>query len=73
MWRGLVSSKGNHTWDIVIEYHRCPECGFINESRDKYHYQLGEYLKDVACVRCGFRFTVKKERQPKFGPLLGHE
>ncbi len=27
---------GNHTWDIVTSYERCPNCAYINEDRNKY-------------------------------------
>jgi len=68
-----VSSKGTHTWDIVVDYQRCPECGYINESREKFHYQMGEYLKDVTCLRCQRIFTVKRFRRPKFGPIWDYD
>ena len=64
---------GNHTWDIVIEYLRCPKCGYIIEDRDKYEKVLGQYQKKVGCQRCHHTFTATKERKPTFGPLLGDE
>ena len=36
-WREeAMTQKGEHTWDLVVDYHRCPKCGYINESRVEY-------------------------------------
>lgn len=51
-----------HTWDIILDYQRCPKCGNITESRNKYIYQLGLYQKDVTCNHCGNVFIVTKKR-----------
>ncbi len=64
--------QGEHTWDIVIQYHRCPECGWIIESREGYAYVLGQYQKQVDCDRCHHRFTMILPLQPSFGPLIGN-
>lgn len=64
---------GDHTWDIIIEYFKCPQCGLILESRDKYQYRLGVYQKDLICDRCKHSFTVTKKIKHTFGPLLGDE
>lgn len=66
-----MTQKGEHTWDLVIDYRRCPECGFIIESRDGFEYRLGKWEKEVDCTRCGNRFTVSSSRKPRFGPLIG--
>ncbi len=63
---------GNHTWDLVINYHRCPQCGYIIENRDKYEKQLDRLQKSLACPHCHQTFTVIKKTRPSFGPLLGH-
>lgn len=63
--------KGPHTWDLTLHYHRCPKCGMILESRDDYRYQLGGYVKDLDCHRCGHQWTLRKRTTPKMGPLLG--
>jgi len=63
---------GNHTWDLVITYHRCPKCGYIIENRDKYENQLGQLQKSLVCPLCHENFTVIKKTRPSFGPLLGH-
>jgi len=55
-----MTQKGEHTWDLIIQYHRCPYCEKIVESRDDYHYQLGSWIKEVTCDRCGRTFTLKK-------------
>lgn len=67
----IMTQKGEHTWDLFIEYHRCPECGNIIESREGYTYRLGARYKDVVCSRCNHQFTVKKEEILTFGPLIG--
>ncbi|MBA3957838.1 MAG: hypothetical protein H0X51_05525 [Parachlamydiaceae bacterium] len=66
-----MTQKGTHTWDLVVHYHKCPECGYIIESRQDYHYQLGKYIKELECSRCHKHFTVQKPSKPRFGPLLG--
>lgn len=66
-----MSQEGEHTWDIVIDYHRCPKCGYILESRDKYQYRMGKYVKQLECERCHHQFMVTKSTEPRFGPLLG--
>jgi len=66
-----MSQQGKHTWDIIIHYHRCPECGFIIENREGYRYQLGKYQKEVVCDRCHNHFMLVKQREPSIGPLIG--
>lgn len=66
-----MTQKGEHTWDIVIHYYRCPKCGNIIESREAYKYRLGVYGKDVECPRCHHGFRVLKKTKPTFGPLSG--
>lgn len=68
-----MSNKATHTWDLVVRYHRCPYCGFINESRKRYEYRNGEYVKEMACGRCGKEFVEKKVSKHKFWPLFGKE
>ena len=63
--------KGNHTWDIITQYHKCPKCGSILESRFDYEYRLGKYEKDLICDQCGHHFTLIKKTKPAFGPLWG--
>ena len=66
-----MTQKGLHTWDIIHQYHRCPNCGYIIESRDDYKYLLGKYEKDLECDRCHHQFTLTKHAKPVLGPLLG--
>jgi len=66
-----MSQKGEHTWDLVLHYHCCPQCGKILESRDDYQYRLGCYQKELQCERCHLEFTVTKSTHPTFGPLIG--
>lgn len=63
--------KGTHTWDLNLSYHRCPACGFIFESREGCRYRMGLYQKELECERCGHQYTFSKQKQPRFGPLLG--
>lgn len=66
-----MSQKGPHTWDIITQYHRCPECGYIMESRADFEYVLGRMEKELECPRCTHRFRITKPRPSTFGPLLG--
>lgn len=66
-----MTQKGEHTWDLVIDYQRCPQCGFIIESREGFQYRLGKWEKDVECPRCAHRFSVVSNRKVRFGPLIG--
>lgn len=66
-----MTQKGPHTWDIIIQYHQCPKCGYINESREDYEYRLGKYQKDIRCERCGNNFTLTKRARPSMGPFFG--
>lgn len=60
-----LREKGSHTWDLVVRYHRCPQCGVIIESRTDYVYQLGHYVKQVDCQRCGHKFTDTRRVKPE--------
>lgn len=66
-----MSQKGPHTWDMVIDYLECPNCGRILENRQSYEYHSGQYVKHVKCDYCGNSFTVTKDKNSAFGPLLG--
>jgi rubredoxin len=66
-----MGQKGAHTWDLYLHYHRCPFCGLILESREDFHYILGQYKKDLECPRCKHSFTLVKNVQPALGPLIG--
>lgn len=65
-----MTQKGIHTWDIVYQYHRCPACGFIIESREAYSYQNGKWQKPLTCTRCHHAFNAIKLGRPKQS-LLG--
>lgn len=56
-----MSQKGNHTWDLEIEYYTCPKCEKIIENRESYHYRQGNYKKDVKCPFCKKDFTIVKQ------------
>ena len=66
-----MTQKGEHTWDLVIDYLRCPKCGFINEDRQEYHYLLGAWIKEIICNRCEYTFRIEDKRKVTFGPLIG--
>lgn len=66
-----MTQKGEHTWDLILQYHRCPQCNFIIESREDYLFTNKAWTKDVSCPRCGNHFTVTKTRKKTFGPLIG--
>lgn len=65
--------EGNHTWDIRVEYHQCPHCGYIVESREGYEKRLDQLQKDLTCRRCRKEFTVTQQKKSDFGPLWGKE
>ena len=66
-----MSQKGPHTWDIIIQYHGCPNCGHIIESREDFKYRLGKYVKELQCPACQKQFTLTKSTKPRFGPFFG--
>ena len=66
-----MSDKGSHTWEMILHYHRCPDCGYIFESRKPYEEVMGRLEKEERCPRCTEKFLVSKERKPTFGPLIG--
>lgn len=66
-----MTQKGEHSWDLHIRYHRCPQCGFILESREDYTYRMGQYIKELSCDRCKRQFVEIKKTTPTFGPLIG--
>ncbi len=66
-----MTQKGTHTWDLYIHYHRCPNCGYIMESRQDFEKRANKYVKDLVCSRCQKPFSVLKEEKPTWGPLTG--
>lgn len=66
-----MSQAGEHTWDIILDYCRCPECGLILENREKGVLREGRYKKELKCPRCQKEFKVTRGRKPRFGPLFG--
>ncbi len=51
----------NHTCTLAIEYHICPKCKKITESRNAY-VKGGDGVdrKKVECMKCKETFEVKK-------------
>lgn len=66
-----MTQRGDHTWDIVISYHKCPHCEYIIEDRTKYEYHNGMYVKELQCPKCKHVFKVKKNVKLRVGPLIG--
>lgn len=66
-----MTQKGTHTWDLILQYHLCPACGHIIESRQDYQYKAGAWTKSVECDKCSHHFTVTKKQKLTFGPLIG--
>lgn len=64
---------GNHTWDLILFYHRCPSCGYIIENREPFEQRLHSVEKEIVCPKCAGHFIVTKTKPPTFGPLLGHD
>jgi rubredoxin len=64
---------GNHTWEFLLHYYRCPKCGYVIEDRNKYERRMRLLQKEVYCNRCQYEFTVTKKKMPTFGPLLSQE
>lgn len=63
---------GNHTWDSILHYYRCPRCGYVIENRDKFELHFHRLEKNLLCSRCQHSFKITKKSKPAFGPLLGH-
>ncbi len=66
-----MGQKGTHTWDMILDYHRCPQCGYIVESRKPFEKMMGTLQKNEECPRCSEHFSIEKKREPTFGPLIG--
>lgn len=63
-------SDGPHTFNISIRYHQCPHCKNIFESRGKWDYASGMYIKKLTCPNCSYFFKATKPMGP-IGPLFG--
>jgi uncharacterized C2H2 Zn-finger protein len=57
--------KGTHTWDIFLRYHRCPQCGVIQENRQDYMDWFGKAVKQLECPSCGHRYTETRRQRPQ--------
>jgi hypothetical protein len=62
---------GKHTWEIIIQYHECPHCGYVFESRTKWARQGKEETKNLTCPRCKKDFTLTRKYTGPIGPLFG--
>ena len=68
---GQFIQKGDHTWKLYYQYHRCSDCGYVFESRSDYTYQMGKYIKNLECPRCKAEFTEEKKGNIPIGPFFG--
>ena len=66
-----MSKSGDHTWNLYLRYHRCPNCGYIMENRSDFENRFGKYVKEMTCLRCSHRFTEIKNQKSTFGPFTG--
>lgn len=58
----------NHTCTMTWEYHECPKCHKITESRTEYkRCDSGVYRKKVSCKKCKETFEVEKKLPPMLG------
>ena len=64
---------GNHTWDLILHYYACPQCGYSLENQDKFEPRFHRLEKEIGCPRCHHHFIIEKKTQPTLGPLLGHD
>lgn len=60
-----------HTWDILINYYKCPFCLTILENREHFQEKKDFYYKDFLCTECGKQFTVTKEKRRGYKPFFG--
>lgn len=68
-----MTQKGSHTWDILIDYHLCPECKHIVENRQEYSLKSGQYVKEMKCPSCGHSFSVFKAKKPRWSLFAGSD
>lgn len=60
-----------HTYPLHLSYRKCPECGYIIECRQGFHYRMGRYEREITCPQCTKHFIdVQKGNEP-LGPLFG--
>lgn len=61
---------GDHTWDIIIDYVKCPHCGYILENRQKYESHPTGYERPMVCIHCKQSFTSYRNNQPDWPALI---
>lgn len=66
-----MGKKGSHTWDIIIQYHLCPHCHTVVESRKDWTYRAGKEFKKLTCPKCKKSITLTREYRGPIGPLMG--
>ncbi|SCA58980.1 Uncharacterized protein AB751O23_BP_00060 [Chlamydiales bacterium SCGC AB-751-O23] len=66
----MDDAKGDHTFKIHQAYHRCPDCGWVNESRKGFKEIWGKLEKEEVCQKCKHEFIIYKEKSKALGPLM---
>jgi DNA-directed RNA polymerase subunit RPC12/RpoP len=59
-----MTQKGLHTWDMNLQYYRCPKCGYIIEDRQ------GGHNKEIICGRCSHHFSENKTHKKSYLPIF---
>lgn len=68
-----MTQRGSHTWDMVIDYHLCPNCKRIIESRQNYLYTSGRCVKEIQCPYCEHAFSVSKDKKAHWSLFSGSD
>lgn len=68
-----MTQKGNHTWDIILDYHLCPNCKRIVENRQDYMLSSGQYVKEIKCPYCDHQFSCFKEKKARWSLFSGSD
>jgi ssDNA-binding Zn-finger/Zn-ribbon topoisomerase 1 len=66
----LHQPRGNHTWDIIIDYVLCPSCGYIIENRQKYQKRGTEFYVEIKCPRCHQQLCHTRTKEPDWAARL---
>lgn len=66
-----MSKGGDHTWDLYVHYHRCPQCGYIIENRKRGEQVGHDVVIQLTCPRCNHAFTEKVASKASTLSFLG--
>ena len=67
----MNKQKKLYTWETILEYIKCPKCGWILEDRQLYKSFFGKPYKQLQCLQCQHQWMVEKKKSQRFGPLFG--